>query len=229
MRLFPMLIVLAVASFGLEACEDADDGPPAETAEPSATPAPEPAALLERSDAAMAQVIRVTVEEAAWPHRAEYGEPWVQTAWYEPDTSWFAAEAPDGRLECTERGPERPFTQRALGGVFGSGPTMGATAPERFELAEGELDGLEVWILTYRYRAPSIEGPFEVRRTDWIAKSGNRLYRSEYEQFDPFGFRGILVSVFRYHEERTELCDWPQQTPAEELRPLTEPELDPEE
>ncbi|MCH7484278.1 MAG: hypothetical protein IIA90_03915, partial [Chloroflexi bacterium] len=103
-----------------------------------------------------------------------------------------------------------PDYDRAMGKAWSESEirVLGASGVEEFLLLEEtEFAGEEVWVITYDYSAPTIEGPVPVRITEWIAKETHWLLKVDHWQDDPFGFTGTTTTVYsRYNEPQDIEC-----------------------
>ncbi len=96
--------------------------------------------------------------------------------------------------ECDLQSVIRQYADRSAGGLgrqcldpaFERGVTPAIDI--RF-IGEAAVDGVDAWVLWYRFEAPSVEGPFTRWRTEWIAKSDLRLLRQVEENDDPYAPR----------------------------------------
>ena len=105
---------------------------------------------------------------------------------------------PSGRCPCgfVELAYEyEAFFARAEGGL-NLGPPGGGTAPANLRLAGLEaIDSRAAWVVTYEFKTPSIEGPFTIRRKEWIDRESLLLLRQEQWDDDPFGVRAHVTTV----------------------------------
>lgn len=119
------------------------------------------------------------------------------------------------------------FAVRSLGATAVYGTEMGASAPADVEILRDEMyEGERAWVIRFRYALPSVEGPYPVEHTEWIAQDNYRLLRQEIEQFDPFGFIGQTVVRFVEYRDSAAECPRDATSTSDELRPVTSPRLE---
>lgn len=184
--------------------------------------------ILRRSDDAMAATGYVVTEERAWAREPRSEQP--GTVVYERHGLELRALASDAVAGATceaRSGRVNPFAVRASGATALYGTELGASAPEEIELLREETyEGERAWVIRFRYNLPSIEGPYPVEHTEWVALDDSRLLRQEIEQFDTFGFMGQLVVRFVVYRETPAECPGTVTSTRDELRPVTSPRLE---
>ena len=161
-------------------------------ATPLPTPAPSAAAAretLRRSDAAMANVGFIRVEQTDTGANSQHpGE--IEVWQYEDGQVRIAAGGGDA---CTwfpsgsGAGRSPAFSERSQGGVDSTSP-MSGTLPDAFEQRTDAYDGHDVYVVSYHFKAPSIDGLYDVWETDWIDRNSYRLVR--YEQISSYSNGG---------------------------------------
>lgn len=164
--------------------------------------APAPGELLRLSDEAMRALRSLRAETRVVP--SVPGNPPYESAVELRGTRCVRDERsvrqpdPSGRCPCgfVELAYEyEAFFARAEGGL-NLGPPGGGTAPANLRLLGlEEVDGRQAWVLTYEFRTPSIEGPFTIRRKEWIDRTSFLLLRQEQWDDDPFGVRAHVTTV----------------------------------
>lgn len=83
---------------------------------------------------------------------------------------------------------------------------LGASEVEDFRIIEeSEFAGEDVWVISYDYSYPTVEGPVPVAVTEWIAKETHWLLKSAHWQGDSFGSTGTTTSIFSGHNEPQEI------------------------
>jgi len=111
------------------------------------------------------------------------------------------ANCPCGWIELTA--PYAHYFDRASGGVFGPGPQLGATTATGVRYLRWEkYDGRHAYVIAYEFKAASVEGPFNVFRTEWIDASTLLLLRQEQEDDDPFGVRAHVTATLSEFDAR---------------------------
>jgi hypothetical protein len=155
---------------------------------PTASPAPEFSGeqILRRSDEAMARLtsVRMTYREDPSSPGSDYTETLLNCP---PDNVGYFA----------------PFYPRINGGLRDDPPVFGESAAMNIALARSEVvGGQQIWVIQYNFIAPSIEGPFDVFRTEWIATDSYLLLKQESRDNSPFG---AMARVTREYAEYTEV------------------------
>jgi hypothetical protein len=108
-----------------------------------------------------------------------------------PDDGTNRGACPCGYVETNA-----DYFVRNEGGLVGGPPNLGGTRAGRFAVdGPRSYEGTSVWLLDYEFRTPSIEGPFTVRRREWIEVNSYRLLRREERNDDRFGSRDLLIST----------------------------------
>lgn len=191
---------------------------------------PTAADILERSEQAMQTAGTVRVESLEWPLRSwqERGDQTVTE--YTGDSFRILASKHYAASElCVTKPLHMPgFGTRGRGGLVIEGASqLGATAPDEIELLGDEvIAGDEVWVIRYRYKRASDEGPFPEEQTEWITKRSYLLVRRETESRDPWGFFGQRVEVFTGFGVPADTCPVDPTVSEVALRPLTLPRLE---
>ena len=75
------------------------------------------------------------------------------------------------------------------------------TARELWFIGETSERGQDPWVIWYSFIQFSIEVPFPVWRTEWIAKGSLRLLRQVQADDDPLGTRFRIESVVAYPDD----------------------------
>lgn len=198
----------------------------------SGSPSALPAALtgveiLRRSDEAMEGVGYVVTEERMWARDPRGPEEltFVRETHGLELRDLSSSSTGDGCVARTGRANR--FANRSLGATALYGTGMGASAPADVEILRDELyEGEQTWVIRFRYDSPSVEGPYPVEYTEWIAQDDYRLLRQEIEQFDPFGFVGQTVVRFVEYRDIPSACPRDATSTLDELRPVTSPRLE---
>lgn len=103
------------------------------------------------------------------------------------------------------------FSERSRGGLSDGGESrMGSTGPTDFRVDTSDYEGVPVWVLSYSFKSPSIEGPISVYRVEWIERATGKLLRQEQWVADPFGATGQTVTVITWDEGAGDVCPAPR-------------------
>ena len=99
------------------------------------------------------------------------------------------------------------YADRSSGGLWilrsvprASERTMTTAREVRF-IGETHERGQDAWVIWYSFNQFSIEVPFPVWRTEWIAKDSLRLLRQVQDNDDPLGTRSRIESVVAYPDD----------------------------
>jgi len=186
--------------------------------------------ILHASEQAMADIGPFVVESRSWIAYRDVPPPETVIHIYDGPSEIRVnpdIHAPEGCDVSVRK--DLPFTQRRESGMRDGQPPFPGSEVEEVEILGKETVGdIEAWVVRYIYMQPSFEGPFPVGHTEWIATDDFRLLRIETEQWNPWGFKGQRVRVFRsYNEIDPSECPIDSTIDESDLWPTTDPRLKP--
>jgi hypothetical protein len=118
---------------------------------------------------------------------------------------------PNGSCPCGHEQLQQDyptFFDRAKGGRPFGPPYAGGTEPANPRLEKLEaIDGRAAWVISYEFKTPSIEGPFTIKRREWVEVESFVLLRQEQTDDDPFGVRArVTASLSQFDALPTPPC-----------------------